>query len=121
MAYHVAIHPNRDRGTMKDPCFWISNHLTHIPYSYCHTLQKLHTDIKNKHQDKLNEGLILLHDNVPPCHRLQDEVNAMLLQGMLHYPTYSPDLTHTIFTSLDQLRKPSKAPHTHQMTMCRRL
>ena len=36
----------------------------------------------------------------------------MLLQEMLQYPTYSPDLTHAMFTSLDQLRKPSKAAHT---------
>lgn len=93
---------HQGRGTMKDPCFWISNHLPHIPYSYCHTLQKLHTDIKNKHRDKLNDGLILLHDNAPPAHRLHDEVNAMLLQDVLQYLTFIPDLTHTIFTSLDQ-------------------
>ena len=58
---------------------------------------------------------------MPLLPRLQEEVNAMLLQEMLQYPTYSPDLTHTIYTSLDQLRKPSKAAHTHQMMMCRQL
>jgi hypothetical protein len=42
MANQVAIHPNKDIGTMKDPCLWISNHLRHIPFSYCQTLQKLH-------------------------------------------------------------------------------
>lgn len=79
------------------------------------------SDIKNKHQDKFTDGSNLFHDNAPPAHRYQDQVNAMMWQEMFQYLTYSPNLTHTIFLSLDQLRKPSKAAHSHQMMTCRRL
>jgi hypothetical protein len=42
-------------------------------------LQKLHTTIKNKSQDKLTDIIILLHDNVHihVAHIVQDQLNTL--------------------------------------------
>jgi Transposase. len=70
---------------------------------YCQMLQKLYTKLKNKHQAKLIDGTILLHDNTCShvAHTVQDQLNAMQKEvlNILHTPQ-----THhlSIFTSWDR-------------------
>ena len=52
-------------------------------------LQKLHMKIKNKHQAKLTDGTILLHDTYSHMpHKVQDQLNAMQQEvlNILHTP-----------------------------------
>lgn len=62
--------------------------------SYCQTLQKLRTAIKQRRRGRLSEGVILLHDNATPHTANQTK---QLLQKfkweVWPHPPYSPDLS----------------------------
>jgi len=73
---------------------------------YADLLDKLHLAIKEKHQGKLTQVPLLLHDNVP-AHRSHVGQAAILESGFeeMHYPPYYPDLApsdYYLFPNLKQ-------------------
>ena len=105
MVYRAADPSNQDQKDMEGILLPdLKSHTDTInTKGYHQMLQKLCMKIKNKHQVKLTDGTIMLHDNTCShvTHTVQEQLNAMqqAMLNILHTPqTYH----HSNFTSWDR-------------------
>ena len=78
-----------------------------IANCYCKVVQNLHTNMKQRQPGKLTDGIIVLHDSVHPhvAHRVQDQLNVMQWEVLIHL-AYSVDChVHHILWSLKKVIK----------------
>ena len=81
---------------------------------YSAFLAKLRSTLAKKRRGKLQEGILLLHDN-SPAHRSMIAVHTSMKCGfkILPHPPYSPDLAPSDFFLFPSLKKHLKGQRFH--------